>query len=158
MSLKKLDANIKINSIRELSFKNNINSDIIENFDDQNLLMDFGVAVKGQKDKKSLDVLVKVTFKYKDNEKNYIEIITLETQTSFTILDSKGKDIIKYSKDKVNIPDGIMFVLLNTAVGSTRGMFAYKIASLPINIVIPIVNVKGFFDTATKEKTAVTTS
>ncbi len=129
---------IKIQEIKEISFSNKINEELVENFDDEEVEIKLSYAVRGDFQKSAIIISVIVHFNSLDKIKSK-EFLKLETSTIFNVRNFSDDDI-RFIDDKkeVFINDELMEVFLNTAIGATRGMLAYKIASLPINICLPL--------------------
>jgi|SRR5690606_197323 len=129
---------IKIHEIKEISFSNKLNDEFVENFDDEKVEIKLGYAVRGDSEKNAITIGIIVHFNSLESIKPK-EFLKLETTTTFYLKDFSDDDI-KFINDnkEIFINDGLMYVFLNTAIGATRGMLAYKIASLPINICLPL--------------------
>lgn len=129
---------IKIQEIKEISFFNKVNDELVKNFDDEKVEIKLGFAVKGDFKKNTIIILIVVQFHSLHAVKPK-EFLKLETSTSFNVNNFSDEDIKFIDGDKeIFINDELMTVFLNTAIGATRGMLAYKIASLPINICLPL--------------------
>lgn len=131
---------IKIQEIKEIAFSNKVYEELVENFDDDKVEIKLGYAVGGNFEKNTIIIRIIVNFNSLLKEKSQ-EFLKLETSTTFNI-SNFTEDEIRYSdgNKEIFITDELMFVFLNTAIGATRGMLAYKIASLPINICLPLFN------------------
>ncbi|APZ47028.1 hypothetical protein BW723_12365 [Polaribacter reichenbachii] len=131
---------VKIQEIKEISFSSKVTDDLIENFDDENVEIKLGFSVRGDFEKNILFIGVIVHF-YSNQSTKHKEFLKLETSTSFSALNFTDDDIKFIDGNKeIFINDELMYVFLSTAIGATRGMLAYKIASLPINICLPIID------------------
>tara|TARA_R110002049_G_scaffold247114_1_gene421267 strand:+ start:1250 stop:1723 length:474 start_codon:yes stop_codon:yes gene_type:complete len=133
------DIGIKIQEIKEVSFFNKVNDELVKNFDDEKVDVKLGYAVKGEFEKSIISIGIVVHFISNSKVKKPLEFLKLETNTSFKIQNFTDDDV-KFidGNNEIFINDELMYVFLNTAIGATRGMFAYKIASLPINICLPL--------------------
>lgn len=133
------DIGIKIQEIKEVSFFNKVNDELVKNFDDEKVDVKLGYAVKGEFEKSIVSIGIVVHFISNSTVKKPLEFLKLETNTSFKIQNFTDDDV-KFidGNNEIFINDELMYVFLNTAIGATRGMFAYKIASLPINICLPL--------------------
>lgn len=131
---------IKIYEIKEISFANKINEDLIEKFDDDKVEIKLGYAVRGDFEKSAITIGVIVHF-YSTESGKPKDFLKLETTTTFHLQNITDDDI-KFidGNQEIFINDNLMQVFLNTAIGATRGMLAYKMASLPINICLPLFN------------------
>lgn len=131
---------IKIQEIKELSFSNKLFDGLAENFDEENVDIKLGYAVRGESDKKNISIYIIIHFIYKTEKSSKLkEFLKLETNTTFKVQDYTDDDIKFINDDnEIFINDELMYVFLNTAIGATRGMLAYKMASLPINLVLPL--------------------
>lgn len=133
------DIGIKIQEIKEVSFFNKVNDELVNNFDDDKVDVKLGYAVKGEFEKSIISIGIVVHFISNSIVNKPIEFLKLETNTSFKIKNFTDDDVKFIDGNKeIFINDELMYVFLNTAIGATRGMFAYKIASLPINICLPL--------------------
>lgn len=134
---------IKIQEIKEVSFSNKVTDDLIENFDDEKVDIKLGYSVRGELEKKVISIGVIVHFLSNSANNKSKEFLKLETSTSFRIQNFTDEDIKFIDGNKeIFINDELMSVFLSTAIGATRGMFAYKIASLPINICLPLFDME----------------
>jgi hypothetical protein len=133
------DIGIKIQEIKEVSFSNKVTNDLVENFDDDKVDIKLGYSVRGEFEKNGIFIGIVVHFLSNSSDNKSKEFLKLETNTSFRIQNFTDDDI-KFidGNEEIFINDELMHVFLSTAIGATRGMFAYKIASLPINICIPL--------------------
>ncbi len=140
--MKEKGISIKINEIKELSFSNKLFDELIENFDSEKVKIKLGFGVVGNPKKNRISIKVMINFLYvlkkNKNPKSFLE---LESITEFKIHDFTDEDIEFISDEETFIDDDLMYVFLNTAIGATRGMLAYKIASLPINLVLPLFSI-----------------
>lgn len=129
---------IKIQEIKEISFSNKITDDLVEKFDDEKVEIKLGFAVRGDFKKNTIIIGIIVHFNSLESVKPK-EFLMLETSTSFRIQNFTDDDIRFIDGNKeIFINDELMYVFLSAAIGATRGMLAYKIASLPINICLPL--------------------
>ena len=155
MDNKKSSVGMKVLEIREISFSNKLTDYVIENFEEDKLIFKLGVSVIGVEAENIINLLVNVNYLMKDenNPKKQIEFFKMETETSFK-LDKPNETHVKYHDDgkRIFINDELMALFLNVAIGATRGMLAYKVASLPINLVLPMVDLSNFIDKTNLEK------
>jgi hypothetical protein len=143
MSEEKKNIGIRIQEIKELSYSNKLFDELVENFDEERVDIKLGFAVRGDSNKNTISLSIIIHYKYtSENDNKPKEFLKLETDTTFKVFDFTDEDI-KYSNEnhEIFINDDLMAIFLNTAIGSTRGMLAYKIASLPINIVLPLFDI-----------------
>lgn len=134
---------IRILEIKELSFSNKIIDEIVNDFDEEKVNIKLGFAVQGDSNKKNISISIIIHYDYplKDSKKKK-EFLTLETKTTFKVSDYDDNEIkFDDESNEIFINDEIMAIFLNASIGATRGMFAYKIASLPINLVIPLFDI-----------------
>ncbi|AFU69462.1 hypothetical protein P700755_002724 [Psychroflexus torquis ATCC 700755] len=146
MSEKNTNIGLKIINIRELSFVNKLTDFIVDNFSEDKLDLNIGMFVRGSSDKNTVSLTVFVSYSFEDEEKNKkIEFIKLETETIFKLFDV-SEDELKFldENDEIYISDDLMNLFLDASIGAIRGMFAYKTASLPINLVLPLLDVSRF--------------
>lgn len=130
---------IKIHEIKELSFSNKLIDEIIEDFKNERVKLNLGFGVKTDFEKNTISINIVTDFFYNSNDKsNSKEFLSLETSTKFKVKNYNEDDIKLINEDEVFIDDDLMYVFLSTAIGATRGMLAYKTASLPINVVLPL--------------------
>lgn len=130
---------IKFKSIKETSFSNKLNDEIINNFNHDNLELGLGFSFKGFPNEKSVSLFVTISYKYKTGVKSK-EFFNFTTETLFKFEDTDD-EIVKIEESKVEMPDELMENLLSISVGATRGMMSYKVASLPIDLVLPLFDV-----------------
>lgn len=132
---------LRINEIKELSFSNNLSEEIIEKFDDDKVQMKLSFSVTGDEKRNKVSIVIITEFLYMFDEINNLEeFLKLKTNTDFEIKDYSDSDI-KFVDDEIFIDDNLMYTFLDTSIGITRGMLAYKVASLPVNIVLPLFNI-----------------
>lgn len=146
MSDKNTNIGIKILSIKEVSFVNRLTEFITENYSEDKLDVKIGMSVKGDSKNNTISLSALITYLFKsDKQKKPIEFIKLETETTFKLFNVTDNQI-KFDEDnnEIFINDELMNLFLNTSFGATRGMFAYKMASLPINIVLPLIDISAF--------------
>lgn len=134
---------IKIQEIKEISFSNKVNDELVENFDDDKVEIKLGYFVRGDFKKNTITIGLIVNFYYQEGIKSK-EFLKLETSTTFNVSNFSDDDIRFIDGNKeIFISDDLMRIFLNTAIGATRGMLAYKIASLPINICLPLFDMEN---------------
>lgn len=145
---KNKNVGITILEIRETSFSNKITDKILKNFSEKKVLFKTAFKLSGNKKEDTVTLGILVDYAYRFGPKKGIkEFLTLETETTFKIYDAtKDELVISPKGDEIFIEDELMVLFLNTAFGATRGMLAYKMASLPINLVLPIIDLKEFFE------------
>lgn len=146
MSKNKAPIGIKILSIKETSFINKLTDFIVENFTEEKLDVKVGMAVKGDSKKDLIIISALVVYSFKESEsKKPVEFIKLETENTFKLFNIKdNEEKIRFEEDQIFIDDEFMKIFLNTSFGAIRGMFAYKMASLSLNIVLPLLDVNTF--------------
>ncbi|MCF2875448.1 MULTISPECIES: hypothetical protein [unclassified Tenacibaculum] len=136
----KNDVIVRIVEIKEISFSNKLNDEIINNFSEKEIGLTLAFKFNYLSDKDLLSISFSVVFKHLSLD---IEFIHLETDTIFDIINYTDKEF-KFDKENkiIDIDDRLTTFLLSQTIGSTRGMLAYKMASLPINLVLPIIDPK----------------
>lgn len=138
----KKDIGIKIQEIKEISYSNKVTDDLVENFDKNKINIKLEYSVRGEFEKSGISVGIVVSFLSDSTNSKSKEFLKLETSTSFRVQNFTDEDIQFIDGNKeVSINDELIHLFLNTAIGATRGMFAYKIASLPINICLPLFDI-----------------
>lgn len=145
MALEEKHIGIKIQEIKELSFSNKLPDELIQNFKEENIDLQLGFAVKGNSKKQTVTISIIISYRFHNgNDKKSKEFLKLETETTFKVVDF-DEDDIKYNdkENEIFINDELMSLFLSTSIGATRGMFAYKIASLPINLVLPLFDLNS---------------
>lgn len=136
------DIGIKIQEIQEISYSNKVTDDLVENFDENKINIKLGYSVRGEFEKSGISVGIVVSFLSDSTNNKSKEFLKLETKTSFRIQNFTDDDIkFNDGNKEIFINDELMHIFLNTAIGATRGMFSYKIASLPINICLPLFDI-----------------
>jgi hypothetical protein len=140
---------VDIKEIKELSFYSNLAD--YNNTLDETIEIDHEISIKTSKlnddgnpenDELSIIHTIIVNSSLKDNKpKDGDSLITLKVKCTFTveklvnlIESQEGNTITKLKSDLLNI-------ILTTSVGTIRGMLSYKTASLPINIILPVMDV-----------------
>jgi hypothetical protein len=155
MAKKESNVGMKVLEIREISFSNKLTDYVIENFQENKLIFKLGISVNGIKSENIINLLINVNYLMNDekNPKKPIEFLNMETETSFK-LDKPDEIHVKYHEDgkRIFIHDELMALFLNVGIGATRGMLAYKVASLPINLVLPMVDLSNFIDQKKEKK------
>lgn len=135
------DLNVRILDIKESLFKSELSEFNKEELQGLNIEDRHSIRLDVDGDDSDLQNIIvryKVTLSTNRN-KALVELIELETASIFYVKDAKT--FIKQEGDTiVKIDDQLMFVLLSTAIGSTRGMLSYKLASLPLNYVLPLID------------------
>lgn len=148
MGKKNKDIGIKIDEIKEVSFSNKLTKEIVENENEENVSFKLGVGVNGDSAKGLVTIALIVSYLYETEfMKKPIEFLELETETTFHLIDFMDEEL-KYldEENKIFINDDLMTFLLQTSLGATRGMLAYKTASLPINLILPLIDVEQFME------------
>lgn len=104
------------------------------------------MMVKGDSERNTISFSTMVNYSFKDDEQNKpIVFIKLETETKFKVSNITDKAIKFHVKgNEIFINDDLMNLFLTTSFGATRGMLAYKMASLPINLVLPLIDLSPF--------------
>ena len=140
MTEEKKDIGLRILEIKELSYSNKLSDDLINNFNEEKADIKLGFGVSGNEKDSSISISIIVHFKYPIAEKiKFKEFLKLETETTFKIFNYTENDIrFEDDNNQIFINDNIMSVFLSTSIGATRGMLAYKVASLPVNLVLPL--------------------
>lgn len=132
---------IQILNIKEVSFNNN-SFELPSEFQQDRVEMKLGFSVDCQADKDLVSLIFEVSFRYSDSPKPK-SFINFSTQTTFKFFNHKDSDQIKIEKDSVFVEDELMTFLLNISIGATRGMLSYRVANLPVNLVLPIIDVSS---------------
>lgn len=140
MTEEKKNIGLRILEIKELSYSNKLSDDLINNFNEEKADIKLGFGVSGNEEQNTISISIIVHFKYPIAEKTkFKEFLKLETETTFKIFNYTENDIrFEDDNNQIFINDNIMSVFLSTSIGATRGMLAYKIASLPVNLVLPL--------------------
>lgn len=142
---------IQILDIKEVSFKNKVNKEVIDAFSEEDLQYNIGFFVNAkQKDEYALfNININVSYKLKEIDDIILE---LETSTSFK-LTGFSDDILRIdipadgeTNNGVFVEQNLMHLIFETSIGATRGMISYKTASIPINFTLPLINYKDFIE------------
>lgn len=143
---------LRIGEVRELSYFNKISSDMSDNFNTKNVEMKISFLINGLPEQNKLEINLMLEYRYKFIDKPFVKFFELECLTSFFFdnLD-KNTDMIVLGHDVTQLSDGLMTRLLNICIGTLRGFAASKMASLPINLVLPLINPANLI-MANKEK------
>lgn len=91
-------------------------------------------------------IKVEIYIKQEDPENLIVEF---ETSTRFEI---KGSKQIKITNGKITfIDNALLFIIISTSIGATRGMLSYKLASMPFDFILPILDVGAMLEKQTGE-------
>lgn len=148
MSEESKEIGMQFKSIKETSFSNKLNDDILNDFNQDNLELGLGFSLKGFPVEKTIALSVSIFYKYKIGSKHK-EIFKFTTETLFKF-ENTDDDIIKIEESKVFVADELMANLLSISIGATRGMMSYKVSSLPIDLVLPLFDISKLFPNLTK--------
>ena len=130
---------IQFKSIKETSFSNKLNDEIIINFNHENLELGLSFSLRGFPIEKSVALSITIFYKYKIGNKHK-EFFKFTTETLFKF-ENTYDDIIKIEEATVFVADELMATLLTVSIGATRGMMSYKVSSLPIDLVLPLFDI-----------------
>ena len=130
---------VKFKSIKETSFNNKLNDEIVNDFNHENLELGLSFSLKGFPNEKSVTLSITILYKYKIGNKHR-EFFKSTTETLFKFENTQD-DIIKIEETTVYVADELMATLLSVSIGATRGMMSYKVSSLPIDLVLPLFDI-----------------
>lgn len=140
MSEEKKNIGLRILDIKELSYSNKISDELIKNFNEDKVDIKLGFGVNGDQKESTISLSIIIHFRYPlSTDSKFKDFLKLETETTFKIFNYTENDIrFEDVNNQIFIDDNLMSIFLSTSIGATRGMLAYKIASLPINLVLPL--------------------
>ena len=141
MSEESKQIGIQFKSIKETSFSNKLNDEILIDFNHDNLELGVGFSLQGFPKDKSIGLSVSIFYKYKVGNKHK-EFFKFTTETLFKF-ENTYEDIIKIEEKTVFVADELMANLLSISIGATRGMMSYKVSSLPIDLVLPLFDISN---------------
>jgi len=127
---------IKIKGIREVASKSEINENIVSNYSEDNVQFKIAFSINGNPNENTAEILLFLKFSLKI-EKKFIEFFSFNTSTEFVFKDLDEK-LIKIEDDEIFIEDELAEHLMNIAVGSARGMMAYKTSNFPFKLLLPL--------------------
>lgn len=148
MSEESKEIGMQFKSIKETSFSNKLNEEILNDFNQDNLELGLGFSVKGFPAEKTIALSVSISYKYKIGNKHK-EFFKFTTETLFKF-ENTDDDIIKIEESTVFVADELMSNLLSISIGATRGMMSYKVSSLPIDLVLPLFDISKLFPNLSK--------
>lgn len=148
---------IQIKEIKEVSFHNKVTEELVKDFDSNNLNVKLNFTVLSNQVEGSIALTINVIFKYNVGGK-FRDILLFSTCTVFKFSNYENSEEIRLEETKVFIADKLMQFLLNLAIGATRGMMSYKNASLPIDLVMPIIDLSPLFPDRTNANDAANSS
>lgn len=153
MAKDKVQLQLQFKGIKEKSFSNTFDEEILKDFRENNIELSIGFSVSGSAEEEILAITILTKFRYLLPNKKAKQFITFSTESTFKFSDLlKHKDEVKISDSEVFVNDNLMALLLNVAIGATRGMLAYKTTNLPIALTLPLVDVKELMDAFQKQE------
>lgn len=129
---------IRLVKVKETSFF--LNSSLLEKIETKdlnNLQIGFGLNIKPEMLKNTLNISLIVKYQSSPNEDD--KILEIETSNIFEIIDMEG--VIENKGDKIEDKAGITPTLVGIAIGTIRGILVAKMTSTPLeDYPLPIVN------------------
>ena len=126
---------IEIQDIKEVSYKNSLPNVSDLNLEEGAYKLAFHLEVEADIEKKELSFIL--SFSVVSEIETLIELVTL-TKFKYSGDEESINEKMTFKDGLISFDDDLMALFIRTATGATRGMFAYKMASLPININIPL--------------------
>lgn len=142
---------ITFKGIKELGFSSDLRENIIKEFDESLIDFNLGFSINPDKDSEIINILLDVVYEYRLNGK-YIKFLEFKSETIFKFENSEFNEEIIIGEDSVKLSDPLFLYLMNITVGATRGMMAYKVSALPIDIVLPIIDLTSLLDAKNEEE------
>lgn len=129
---------IRLVKVKETSFF--LNSSLLEKIETKdlnNLQIGFGLNIKPEMLKNTLNISLIVKYQSSPNEDD--KILEIETSNIFEIIDMEG--VIEDKGDKIEDKAGITPTLVGIAISTIRGILVAKMTSTPLeDYPLPIVN------------------
>lgn len=129
---------IRLVKVKETSFF--LNSSLLEKIETKdlnNLQIGFGLNIKPEMLKNTLNISLIVKYQSSPNEDD--KILEIETSNIFEIIDMEG--LIEDKGDKIEDKAGITPTLVGIAISTIRGILVAKMTSTPLeDYPLPIVN------------------
>lgn len=129
---------IRLVKVKETSFF--LNSSLLEKIETKdlnNLQIGFGLNIKPEMLKNTLNLSLIVKYQSSPNEDD--KILEIETSNIFEIIDMEG--LIEDKGDKIEDKAGITPTLVGIAISTIRGILVAKMTSTPLeDYPLPIVN------------------
>ncbi|MNK40619.1 hypothetical protein D3C87_592690 [compost metagenome] len=141
------DLNLDFKGIKEISFNNKFNDNILRDFNEDNILLAVGFSITGNKDNNIVSIIIDIKYRYPVLNSKPIEFFSFSTESFFQFYDlENNQSKLEIKDDSVFVEDDLMIFLLSISIGATRGMISYKLSSLPVDIVLPIIDVTTLMD------------
>ncbi len=137
-----MSTKIAITKIKEdeFIFKN----EDIKKFDARRLSIGFNLRFNWDYEKENFFVRLTVIYKYEIENEN-IELVRFTSTTGFFIKGLKDMLGVDENKTSFKLPDNLMLTCISTAVSSSRGMLAYKLAGTFLaDYYLPLIDPKKF--------------
>ncbi|NQY30002.1 MAG: hypothetical protein HRT69_11095 [Flavobacteriaceae bacterium] len=139
---------IAIIEIKEVHYFNGFNDEVLKEIGEDSIKLSMGMNLVPKKEMDELGIELNVKFDHNSNE-----VCSIKTLTRFKFFNIEGSENkIKFNKESVYLSDKLAEELLQTAIGGTRGMFAYKMASLSTDFIIPLFDLGEFIKNKNDEK------
>ncbi|MFY7666336.1 hypothetical protein [Flavobacterium sp.] len=148
---KPVSLRIKIKDLKEISYSTQITHEILDNFKEENVDMRLSFMVIGTPADVTLELRLFLEYRYKKELGKPKTFFSLACSTTFGFdnLD-ENSELITLGENESQIADPLMIRLLNISLGTLRGYAASKMAVLPINLIMPLVDPKKMIETAKK--------
>ena len=142
---------IKITELKEVSYSNQITSEIKDNFSEENVDMRLAFVINSFPKDELLEIRIILEYRYRFPSGKHKTFFSLECSNVFLFDKLKeNEDLIRLGNEETEIADPLMVRLLNICLGNTRGFAASKFAVLPINLIMPLVNPLAMIDSNKK--------
>jgi len=137
-----MSTKIAITKIKEEEFI--FKNEEIKKFDPGRLSIGFNLRFNWDYEKENFFVRLTVVYKYKIENEN-VELVSFTSTTGFLIKGLKDMLVTDENKTNFKLPDNLMLTCISTAVSSSRGMLAYKLAGTFLaNYYLPLIDPKNF--------------
>ena len=137
-----MSVKIGIIKIKEEEFS--LKDESITKFDPKKLSIGFNMGFKWDSEKENFFVRLTVIYKYKTENEN-VELVRFTSTTGFLIKDLKDMLVVEEDNTNFKLPDNIMLTCISTAISSSRGMLAYKLAgTILADYYLPLIDPKNF--------------
>ena len=142
---------IQIHDLKEVSYLTQITSDITSDFSDENVDMRLSFLLNGSPNDSLLEIRIRLEYRYRFSNNRPKTFFSLEISTFFLFENlPHNQELIILGEKRTHVDDSVIIRLLNISIGNTRGYAASKFATLPINLVMPLVNPQSLLDRAKK--------
>lgn len=144
--------NIQLLEIKEIAYSSQLDGFTREelNTNSIDIARDISISTKTEH-KNQVNVEFEVIIRI-EKDGNFKNVVQLKTSFKFHVdnLDNLKK---KRESSELALDEKVLYEILNTTIGGTRGMLAYKIASLPFDFILPLVDIDDILKRIKKSPT-----